>query len=288
MTSPGSEDQDNAVRSRGAEIAHRLFDHLGISKRERTKKLEELMGWTYHPAHRRLSGDIPWSIDELERLTTLCGMSLADVLQLEESESADGEVATFLMGGTRIPCRAWVKGPLNSKRPTVLAAVRDGTQWVVTSAADAAPAIAHEVVQVLLQPEPPGQRFRIAVLDDNPEVTDSLCAYLRLVNFEAQPYTTLEDLSTAIRTQPFDGYVLDWLIGPTTAAGTIAEIRAADPDCPIVVLTGKIREGQADQDHVAMIVTLYRAMFFEKPAATAIIAAKLKQALDSVAAARPR
>lgn len=266
-------------RSRGAEIVHRLFEHLEVPRRERTRRLEELMGWTYHPAHRRLTGEIPWTVDELERLAEACGMTLASALQLDRQQ--DGEPAVFLLGGSQIPCRVWLRDPRDPPRSSPLAAVRSGERWIVTSRADTAPSLAREVIRAVLEPEPDGPRFRIAVVDDSSEVCEGLCAYLRLSGFDAQPFSNFEDLKAGALANPFDGYVLDWLVGASTAAGSIAEIRSRDSRCPIVVLTGKIRDGQVDEDQVAMVVTVYRALFFEKPAATAIIAAQLKQALES-------
>jgi len=269
-------------RSRGADIVHRLFDHLEVPKRERAKRLEELMGWTYHPAHRRLSGEIPWTVDELERLAEGCGMSLVAALELDAV--SHGEPGVFLLGGSQIPCRVWLKSEQDRALSGSLAAVRSGDRWVVTHAADAAPSVARQVARALLEPEPEVRRYRIAVLDDNDEVSEGVCAYLRLSGFDAEPFADFEALKAANQKRSFDGYVLDWLVGSATAAGTIAEIRSADSRCPIVVLTGKIREGQVDEDQVATVVTVYRAMFFEKPAATAIIAAQLKQALDAISA----
>jgi CheY-like chemotaxis protein len=280
MTQTLTDQQQEVRRSRGAEIAHRLFDHLGVPRRERAKRLEELMGWTYHPAHRRLIGEIPWSVDELECLAQACGMSLAETLNLNHDAGPEGAIAgSFLIAGTRIPCKMW----LDDARKGVngpLVAVRTDDQWTVTSSKDAAASQAIPVRRVLLEPDSAPRRFRIAVLDDNEEVSQGLSAYLRLSGFEAQPFATTEELLRSTRDSPFDGYVLDWLVGSTTSAATIAEIRGRSASCPIVVLTGKIREGQADEDQVATIVTLYRALFFEKPAAAAIIAAQLKHALE--------
>jgi CheY-like chemotaxis protein len=286
MTTKPQDLQEDEPGARGAQLVQRLFDHLGVPKRERTKRVEELMGWTYHPAHRRVTGGIPWTVDELERLTELCGMSLLSLLQLERQE--EGEAGTLVLGSLRLPCRVWVDGPSDPERPSSIVAVKEPVgNWLVLPTAEAGAAPSHSVKTVTLQPGASGPPYRVAVVDDSPDITDSVCAYLRLVGFDAQPYSNFEQLSTAIKDQPHDAYIIDWLVASTTAAALFAEIRTMDPLCPIVMLTGKVRDGKADPAEVAAVIARHGADFFEKPAVTPVIAARLRQALDSLNRSRP-
>lgn len=210
-------------------------------------------------------------------------MSLSSLLSLEEDEGAKPGV--FVSGSSRIRCQVTLEGPTEPDRPYELVAFQEGTAWVVLapSAADAAPTYA--VKRVVLLPETRDVRSRVAVVDDMPEVTGPLCKDLRLQGFNALPFASFEHLSEALRSDRFDAYILDWLVGPKNAAASIAEIRSLDPQCPIAVLTGKLRAGEVDQDEVAAAVAQHQTLFFEKPAPTAIIAAQLKQRLQALKAA---
>jgi len=268
-----------AVYPRGVALVRRLFDHLEVPSRSRITRIRELMGWSYHPAYRRMRGEIPWAVEELEHLAAQCGMSLWSLLALETEEESLS--ASFAVGTLRIPCRVNIDGPTTAARHTAVVAVRDDGKWLVRSAEDVGDAPSFAVNSVVLIPEADGPRARVAVLDDSLDVTEPLCATLRTKGFDAQPYATFEQLSAAFKAQPFDAYIVDWLVGSATAASLIAEIRASDPRCPIAVLTGKVREGQVDQDEVAAIVAQHEASFFEKPAPIAIIVAKFKHSLKA-------
>ena len=56
-------------------------------------------------------------------------------------------------------------------------------------------------------------------------------------------------------------------------------IRADDRECPIVVLTGKMRDDLTLIPAVAEAVATYKLLFFEKPTRLPIISAQLLQAL---------
>jgi len=262
---------------RGAALVRRLFDYLEVPSRSRITRIRELMGWSYHPAYRRMRGEIPWAVEELENLAAQCGMSLWALLALETEEGS--QPASFALGPLRIPCRVKIEGPTTGARPTTVVAVKDDGKWLVLSAEEAGDKPSFAISSVVLIPDTDGPRARVAVLDDSLDVTEPLCATLRTKGFDAQPYASFEQLSAALKAQPFDAYIIDWLVGSATAASLIAEIRASDPRCPIAVLTGKVREGQVDQDEVAAIVAEHEASFFEKPAPIPIIVAKFKHAL---------
>jgi DNA-binding NtrC family response regulator len=118
------------------------------------------------------------------------------------------------------------------------------------------------------------------VLDDTDEVIESICGYLASDGFDACGFSEFLSLKTAIKRRPFDGYIIDWIIGAETAAQLIAEIRADDTNCPIVVLTGKAKDGDANVEDIARAVADHKAVFFQKPAVTQIIAAHLTQSLS--------
>jgi DNA-binding NtrC family response regulator len=89
----------------------------------------------------------------------------------------------------------------------------------------------------------------------------------------------VEDLVGQMKIRPFDAYVVDWVLGEGSAAELLGMIRAEDKDCPIVVLTGKMKDDVLLEPAVAEAVATYKLLFFEKPTRLPIISAQVLQAL---------
>jgi hypothetical protein len=67
--------------------------------------------------------------------------------------------------------------------------------------------------------------------------------------------------------EPFEGFVVDWLLGDTTAKDLLEDPRPRAV-WPVVILTGQIATGIATEEELAMVGASYRALlFFESPRA---------------------
>jgi CheY-like chemotaxis protein len=258
---------------------HALFARHQVPDRERSKLVEKLLGLSYHAAHRRVTGLLPWTFEELAQVAAHYGESVADVVVAEQAEEA--QEAVFALGAFQEKCRVWLGGVVEPTSEVTLVAVQEPTGWVVKPATQAAAGAAPTFIvkRVMLQPSFTNRPKRVAVLDDNVDVAENVCICLRGVGFDAVPYFTLDTLISAMHEQPFDAYIVDWLLGTGTARRLLADVRAQNPHCPIVVLTGKARSGDTDVGDLASALATYKAMFYEKPAQTAIITAALSEAL---------
>jgi CheY-like chemotaxis protein len=224
-------------------------------------------------------GEIEFSLAEIERLAAHYGVQLADLLRPEPSDTAL-KPALADVDGFRVACRIAIGEPSDPSHPGALVAIQHSGDWLVVSALNRARTQeAYSIERVVIEPRPPADRKRVAVLDDTREVTESLCLYLRAVGFDSHAYYAFEDLAEKVASEPYDAYIIDWLIDGTTARKLIEQIRASDPACPIAVLTGKGRDGEADVDELAAVVAASNAEYFEKPAQTPMIAEKLKAML---------
>ena len=274
--------EGDEAATRGGQLVRDLFVRFRVPRRSRSKVVEEVLKLSYHAAHRRVTGTIPWAIEEIEALAEHYGSSLAELVVGEHLRGAqNGECQ---VGKHRVACR-FVFGP-DIDQTSTLVAVPEGNSWLVLCRAEADTKAARAVSQVQLQPAPQ-KRWRIAVLDDSPEVTESVCSYLGSIGFEAFGFTTLESLVETLASASYDGYILDWLIDKESVARLIGRIRSRDQECPIVVLTGKVRDGEVDAEDIARELATNRASYFEKPAPTPIIAAQLSQALNSRTSKEP-
>lgn len=270
-------EEDLHAESRGGQLVRLLFERNDVPRRARSKIVEDVLGISYHAAHRRVIGKIPWDIEEIERLAKHYAMSLADLLG--EENTAGAHEGLFLVGGQRIPCRFWLDRRAGASSD--LRAWLDNGEWLVGGADAAREHEGFPVQSAHLKPSQP-RGPRIAVLDDSQEVTDSLTSYLRSTGFDPYGFTSLQPLEAALSEGTrFGGYVLDWMIDATNVTRLVERIRQLDRACPIVVLTGKVRDGEVNETDIARVVAAHKAAYFEKPAPTAIIAAQLERSIES-------
>jgi CheY-like chemotaxis protein len=269
---------DHGEQSLASHCVRALMDRNGVPRHKHSTVAAEVLGISYSQAHRKVQRDSPWSLEELKHFAEHYGTTLAELVGLADADTS--QPAVLLAGAVRVPCRLWVGDVMNVPRAGALVAMRVSSEWVVLASSDEVPPPTYAIRRLLVQASEPVPR-RIAVLDDTHDQTDSLCAYLRDIGFEAVPFYSAEGLAIEFKTQPFDGYLIDWLVGNKSTRPLIASIRSADPKCPIGVLTGEVQTGRAEEGEVADAVKSYKLMFFEKPLRLPIISAQLTQAFGA-------
>ena len=280
--SAGEEADDAKEPGLAARSVRALLQRHGIPRHRQAPMLAEILGVPYRQAHRKLGGQVSWSLEEQQTVARRFGETLADMVDAVAASNA--EAATLIVDDLRLPCRFWRGAALAAVPAEGLVAVYQPVGWTVASARRAPAGDLFAVRKLSLsigsaQDEP---RKRIAVLDDQSGLAENLASQLRHAGFDVVPYVTLEALQAEFRPQRFDGYVLDWLIGHQDAGALIAAIRAHDPACPIAVLTGQLARGAVDEDVMARAVTTYRQLFiFEKPERVPLIVATLNRAFGA-------
>ena len=258
--------------SGGAFYAKTLLDRHGIATPERSRLVEKVLDLAYSAAHRRIRGQASWSFEELAALAQHFGESLDDVFIAAAKTRA--ESSTFVVGGLRLKSQLWLGPQIARGTSGSVVAVKEGPRWVVVPASDEPPGPCFEVRQLLLEPNAVAGS-RIAVLDDQPTITESLCVFLRQAGFKADAYHSIGALHGALTTLAYDAYVLDWLVGDETVAGLVEQLRSMDAQCPIAILTGKADEQGKVVSDIADLVARHDVRYFSKPLNPHIITAVL-------------
>jgi ActR/RegA family two-component response regulator len=255
------------------------MDRHGIPRYRQSPWLADAFGLSYSQAHRRMNGTSPWSLDDLERLGTLLGETLTEVVTLDPGA---GSVAGVLRVGpdTAIDCRIWLGDPVHDPRTGALIAIRSGSSWVAQVAGPGGSGGAFRIKRLEATPSDSPTKV-IAVLDDDRDVTDSVCAHLQASGFEARPFYTTADLAAAAKVKRHDGFVIDWIVGPSSTHDLIADLRSEDPSCPIFVLTAQVSAGVVDEAAIAEAVQRLNITFSEKPIRMPILSATLARAFSA-------
>jgi ActR/RegA family two-component response regulator len=254
-----------------------LMERHGLPKYRQSAWLADATGLSYSQAHRRLSGAAPWTLEELERVGALFGERIEQVVALGQSRSADEVPAVMTLGSTTLQCRLWIGEVLEAPAQESVVAVRTSTGWAAVSAAEATSGPAYRIERI----EPrsgAGTKKVVAVLDDDKDLTDTICEHLLASGHDARPFydsAALLKSSTLVR---YDGYVVDWIVGETSALELIAALRSVDAVCPIIVLTAQVLSGLVDEADIADAVRTYNLGFSEKPVRMSILSAMLARA----------
>jgi CheY-like chemotaxis protein len=205
------------------------------------------------------------------------GETLGEAVALVESQGSVSGTAKF--GDATLPCDLWIGAQVQNPSPDSVVAVRTATGWAAVCAAEARDQATYIVERLHAKPST-ASRKRVAVLDDE-GVPHSICAHLEGNCYEARPFLKSPDLLTALRSQRFDGFAIDWIVGETSTLKVIASIRAHDAACPIIVLTAQMMSGAVDESEIAEAVATYNLVFSEKPVRMAILTASLARAFAS-------
>ena len=253
-----------------------LLNRHDVPSMRHVTSVAQILGIGYTLVYRRMNGAVAWELEEIERVAAHFGESLADVFAADRRE--DYVSAMLIAGSLRVPCQL-IPGPaVRDPQGSALVATLIGTQWVAMPAAEAAGGSCFEVKRLLVTGKGE-RRWRIAVLDDDAGETASLEEHFAARGCEVQGFCRVEDLIEQMKVRPFDAYVIDWVLGEGSAAELLGMIRADDKDCPIAVLTGKMKDDLLLEPAVAEAVSTYKLLFFEKPTRLPIISAQVLQAL---------
>lgn len=279
--SPSEQSGSERQLTGGAYYAKTIFDRYGIATSQRARLVEKIFDIAYGSAHRRVQGKSSWTVEDLDALAGHFGESLDDLFVAAAKTRA--ESATFISGDLRLKCQLWLGAELARPTDGALVAVKDGPRWMVVPGTGDLEGPAFGIRQLLLETDAV-VGSRIAVLDDQPSITDSLCVFLTQAGFKADAYHAIPALVDALATHSYDAYVLDWVVGDETVGNLVETLRSTDSHCPIAILTGRANDSGNAVTDIAELVAKHDVRYFSKPLDPKMITAVLSRLI----AARPR
>ncbi|WP_333988482.1 response regulator [Burkholderia gladioli] len=120
----------------------------------------------------------------------------------------------------------------------------------------------------------------VAVVDDDPAITEQICSYLNRTGFIAKGYTSYRSFLAELKSASFDAVIIDWLLDGITARYPIEEIISSAPAPLVYLLTGKIATGEASEVEMAEIIQKYDISALEKPLRLPWLVADLNRRLN--------
>jgi ActR/RegA family two-component response regulator len=251
------------------------MERHGLPKYRQSDWLADATGLSYSQAHRRMTGASPWSLEDLARVAALFGETLAEVVSPAQPRTSVAGVMSI--GGAQLPCQLWLGEAAVNPNPDAVVAVKTSAGWAAVPASEATEGVVYRIERLEARPEAATRKV-VAVLDDDQDLTNSICAHFEASGYDARPFYKTVDLLSGAATQHYDGYVIDWIVGETSTLKLISTLREKDSKCPIVVLTAQVLSGVVDEADIADAVKRYDLVFSEKPVRTSILAATLARA----------
>lgn len=264
-----------------------MMERHNIAKRKQSSELCRILKLSFTQAHRKMSGRSPWALAQIKKVAIHFGESpraLIDTFAGTETTPTKGVAhdATLMIGSKEIPCLAWIGSEfIGNKPPEFLATMQNNTWRIYEAGVAPATAPTYSVELIEIRPrQAEADKPTIAVVDDEHDSADSLCDYFNARGFKATPFYNMDQFMLALQKSPFDGYVIDWLLGRETSEKAIEEIRASEnPDAPIILLTGELQTGKADETDIARVIRKSNVDCLEKPARLSLLAANLSKKL---------
>jgi CheY-like chemotaxis protein len=258
-----------------------LFVHYGIGKRQHAKELSRILDLSFSHAHRKLKGQSPWTLEQINDVAAALGETPAAIVDTGAEHDVSAQTiardAIFYVGGVELACVGYIGHELIGGRTAEYVALQQAGQWGIYRADDAPQGQRYCVELIEVRPAAvEDERLSIAVLDDSHLAADELTKYLNGRGFHAVAFYDVSSFCQALQQSLFDGYVVDWLIGQETADRCIETIRASDnPDAPVLVLTGQLGTDQRESE-IARAMRDYDVLGpYEKPVRLHVIEAAL-------------
>ncbi len=247
-----------------------LMERHGLPKYRQSPWLADAFGLSYSQAHRRMNGASTWTLEDLERVGALFGETLVQVVTLDPVQ---GSVpGAMKIGSAALDCQLWLGEVVTNPRPDSLVAISTATGWTAVLAGEANEGIAYRIERLEAKPSLATRKV-IAVLDDDQDLTNSICAHFESSGYDARPFYKTADLASSAKAQRFDGFVIDWIVGESSTLKLIAALREEDATAPIVVLTAQVLMGMVDETDIAEAVKTFGLVFSEKPVRMSILSA---------------
>lgn len=261
----------------------------GISARQLSTKLTEILNISYSHAHRKMTTDLDWRLSELEMVAKHFNETLS-ILMLDEAEGIDSGhsidefdsyEALFSIGVHEVPCKILVGEILHNPHNIALVAMHDdaGLWRIIEPAA----AVENRPVYDLRRIEIIQNRvskLSIAVLDDDENTADNIRDYLVHVGFQATAFYTVKSAIEALSENEYDAFIMDWFVGRETSEELLKTIRSSYAvKVPIILLTGQLVTGKVNDTEVAQLMRRYDVFCQEKPSRLPIIVAELSKLL---------
>lgn len=258
----------------GERIAHVML-LKGIPKHKHVGHIAKVLDISTTQAHRKLKGDTQWEVSQLISVIHSLNMQMSAFFDITSHGYTAMHDAFLTIGKQETRCRIYLLDQADEKEREY-SAIKINDIWHVFRTRDIPENALFEtrrhvgMIEIhspLLKESLP----RIAILDDDRIVVENLKETIQSDNYQVEIFSDIPALEARINDEPFDAYILDWLIKERSVYNTINKIRNSTlSDALIVVLTGQLG-GKIDKEISNAINDFDILGPYEKPVRLSVI-----------------
>ena len=256
----------------------------GVPRHKQTAEVAGLLGLAKTSVFRKFKGESSFTLPELKVIADHFGTDVDTLRGTGQSgatrSSASGlEPALVHIPGMPASGQLLAGAALTPGDVCDLVAVRGHMGWEVypRGAPELAGHTGYAVASLRVSALP---RQRIALLEDDTNAAAVVALALETQGMVVQIFQEPTALIAALAQRPYQGYVIDWLLGgSTTAAAAIREIRLRQPNAPIAITTGALHTGAETEGSLIPLAERWAAGIFEKPFRQAVLASYLRRGI---------
>lgn len=256
----------NTINAKETIEIRKLLTKHGVRPRQQMIFIAGVLGLEYVSIQQKFSGKRAWTLDQLKAIAKHFNEPLSTITneQLPVRWNA-------ILKINDIPQRCLIHRGDELLAPEFenLVAVLEGNGWFVIPGTKVKKGeVCYKVLKIDTLSQP-----IVAVLDDNPDITDTIATMFAWHGLEVHQFSAIEPMLESAKSKPFDGYILDWMLGRSdTVESAIVCIRDKfASDAPITILTGELRTKDVNQSDIARMVVNYNVTVLEKPAVLEIL-----------------
>lgn len=264
-----------AIRQHVSDKVRALMARHGVSdSRQQFTALMSIMEASHSQVYRKVSGRSSWLEEDLLRIAQHYGETLGQLFA-DEDPSAEGaqtwHAAKAQLAGVWVNAEVVLAPEPSLASALVLVNSPQGPR-VEAPGASPNPVQGHVLHLRVNFGQPP--KGGIAVMDDDPDLLESIVDNLLMRGHDAHGFLSKEALQASPR--QFDTYILDWYSGAeTTTEDLVEHLRSSHaPEANIVILTGQIQRDQVETN-LARLIAQQGVMVELKPAHLDLLLAKL-------------
>lgn len=236
------EPNSSAIEVKISEMLSNIMILKGIPRHKHTSHLAKVLGVTITHANRKMKGVSSWESSQLEKVTQYLGVSLSDLFKMVEGSIEDTHTGKYIFNKEEI------EGEIVFSTDTerTYSAVKINDQWHIFKTEDIEGNDIYEesrqgVMRFVVQSGTRDKsKPRIALLDDDKEILTTTAELLMKGPYKIDTFMKREDLFEKIKNNPYDGYILDWIVNDKSAYDICKTIRESrKPHAMIIILTGQ-------------------------------------------------
>ncbi|MHC0026548.1 helix-turn-helix domain-containing protein [Enterobacter vonholyi] len=242
----------------------------GIQEHKQADFIKKALGVSATHAYRKIRDNSPWEVSQLQILLSKMGYSLSEFFSHYDNNFEKKANATIELNKTKSNCVIYFS---NDEKETEreFSALQINNEWHVYRTSEMKGNALYmetkknvgkiEIISSQLEKS----KYRIALLDDDNAVTQSLKEIISDTNYHIDSFDTIEKITSGIDKEPYDAYVLDWIIENKSVFETVRLIRqSTKPNALIIALTGQL--GGVIDDEISKSINDYDVMGpYEKP-----------------------